>query len=128
MIAESIAEIIKIDKQDKEFVIHFSDELCIDSYIINYMFFCILSEKWKDETKYLSFTKDIYNSDSYKRIVKLGSSVLPFIFKELEKEPNHWFHALRTITNENPVKENSKGNVKLMSNDWITWAKQRAII
>lgn len=128
MVAENIAEVIKIDKQEKEFVIHLPNDLSIDNYIISYMFFCILSEKWKEETKHFSFSKDIYNSDSYKRILKLGTNVLPFILKELEKAPNHWFHALRSITNENPVKESSKGNVKLMSNDWITWAKQRAII
>jgi len=59
----------------------------------------------------------------YQEIVKMGKIALPYIFAELAKEPTHWFHALKQITNENPVKETSKGNIQLMTNDWLSLSK-----
>jgi hypothetical protein len=33
----------------------------------------------------------------------MGGNVLPFILRSLMKEPDHWFVALKSITNEDPI-------------------------
>jgi len=79
-------------------------------YVSNYL--CVtfkFIQKWKNETKYYLFSNEIHNSEYYQAIIKLGKDVLPFIFAELQKESGHWFYALKQITNENPLKESSKG-------------------
>ena len=53
----------------------------------------------------------------------MGSAALPFIFSELEREPDNWFWALKAITGEDPVPEEHRGDVALMAKDWLAWAQ-----
>jgi len=54
----------------------------------------------------------------------MGPAALPLIFKELRREPDHWFWALKAITNKDPVPEDHRGRMKLMAEDWLRWAEQ----
>lgn len=81
--------------------------------------------RWHDEYGASSSARVIANSPSYKRIIFMGKRVLPLIFRDLERrsEPDHWFTALREITNANPVSENDRGNMRAMAKSWLKWAK-----
>ncbi len=118
----------KIDSIDNALVVLIPSQVTINETFVYKLWFELLVKKWKNETKYFSFSKDINQSEYYQAIIKMGKIVLPYIFIELEKEPTHWFSALKQITNENPIKENSKGNIQLMTNDWLQWAKTQGVI
>lgn len=118
----------KIDTIDDAIVVLIPSQISINEAFVYKLWFELLVQKWKNETKFYSFSKDIHHSEYYQEIIKIGKSALPYIFSELEKEPAHWFYALKKITNENPVKPKNKGNIQQMTNDWLQWAKTKKII
>ena len=40
---------------------------------------------------------------AYQAIIALGSPVIPLLLQDLQREPAHWFEALKAITGEDPV-------------------------
>jgi|ERR1035441_2439584 hypothetical protein len=80
--------------------------------------------KWKEETFLSSSISDIVNNESYQSIIALGFIVVPFIINDLKENDEHWFYALEKITEQNPIKKEHRGIIKLMKNDWIEWAKE----
>ena len=86
-----------------------------------------LAKRWRKETMLCSSIQDMSLHPAYQEIIGMGPEVLPFIFKELEHKLDHWFWALREITQENPVSNKHRGNLTKMSEDWFKWAKRNAI-
>ena len=78
---------------------------------------------WKSETSFSSSIAEITNNSAYRSIIGLGQEVVPFIIDDLKATDNHWFYALEVLTGQNPIKENHKGIVPLMKDDWMEWAK-----
>jgi hypothetical protein len=62
---------------------------------------------------------------SYQRIIGLGPAVLPLLLRELEREPDHWFWALKAIAGEDPVPGASRGKVREMARAWVEWGRQQ---
>jgi hypothetical protein len=83
--------------------------------------FSALKSKWKSETILSSSSSDMLSNPAYLEIISMGKDVLPFIFKDLQKSPDHWFMALKIITGVDPVPENEKGRIQEMSCRWIKW-------
>lgn len=83
--------------------------------------------KWKAETLFSSSITQIINNDSYLEIIKMGKKIVPFILRELEKEPNHLFFALRMITNEDPISDEDRGDLEKMAKAWVRWGKERGL-
>lgn len=83
-----------------------------------------LALDWRRETESLSDTIEIIGHSAYQQIIGMGPFALPFIFHELNKEPEHWFHALVAITQADPVPEEEKGNLPVMRHRWIEWGAQ----
>jgi hypothetical protein len=90
--------------------------------------FNALAQKWKEETMFLSSATAITSNFWYYRIIGLGSLVIPFILRDLEKGGGHWFLALKALTGENPVKPEDLGNRKKMTHAWLEWGKQNGLI
>ena len=65
---------------------------------------------------------------AYERIIGMGEPAIPLILKELDREVDHWFHALRELTGASPVSEESKGNLSKMTQAWLSWGKDEAYI
>ena len=65
---------------------------------------------------------------AYLRIIAHGKRALPFIFHELERAPDYWFTALRAITNEDPVPDNARGDMKAMRSYWLRWAAKEGYV
>lgn len=82
-----------------------------------------LADQWQSETQFLSSTTAICTHPAYQRIIGLGPQVIPLILAELEKQPGHWFWALRALTGENPVRVADQGNVPAMTTAWLTWGR-----
>jgi hypothetical protein len=77
-------------------------------------------EQWHDSLKIYNLddlTRTPYNND----LMILQWKAIPYIIKQLRKEPSHLTEVLKLITNENPVKEEHILDIEASSRDWIEW-------
>jgi len=87
-----------------------------------------LAAEWKEQSRYLSNTAQMAMLRPYQRIIGMGLSVVPLILEELQHEPDQWFWALESITEENPVPTEAAGNVRQMAQAWIDWGKRNGFV
>ncbi len=87
-----------------------------------------LAAQWRKDTAHLSSVAQLAMHPAYQRIIGLGERALPFLFQDLNREPSHWFWALRAITGANPVPESAKGNVAAMTAAWLDWGSSRGYV
>jgi hypothetical protein len=80
-----------------------------------------LSRLWHAETDYLSSTTALFMHPAYQGIIGMGPAVLPFLLRDLAATKSHWFWALRSISNENPVPVPDAGYVDRMTAAWLVW-------
>jgi hypothetical protein len=85
-------------------------------------------KKWKRDTRHISSPSEKYLHASYARIIGLGWPVVSLILQTLRRQPDDWFYALRAITGENPVTAQMAGDVKRMTNAWISWGIKRGLL
>lgn len=83
-----------------------------------------LKTEWEEASAHMSSTTDIAMLPSYQQIIGMGEIAVPLILRELEKEPAHWFWALKSITGESPIPLESRGRVREMAEAWIGWGRQ----
>jgi len=82
---------------------------------------------WQSDCAYLSSVREMAIHPAYQQIIGMGQDALPFIFAALEREPDHWFWALRAITQEDPVLTEHRGQISRMAQDWLDWARSRGM-
>lgn len=87
-----------------------------------------LAKVWLRESAHLSSTTKQAMLPSYQQIIGLGPDALPFILQRLEREPEHWFWALRAIAGADPVKPEHVGRVQDMADDWLRWARDKGML
>src|SRR5580700_6108390 len=71
-----------------------------------------LADEWKEQSRYLSNTAQMAMLKPYQRIIGLGLPVVPLIIEELQRDPDQWFWALESITEQDPVPPEAKGKVR----------------
>ncbi len=64
----------------------------------------------------------------YQQIIGLGREAVPFILKEYQLRPHHWWWALESITGENPTTPQMKGDFQAIRMAWLDWGKRRGYI
>jgi hypothetical protein len=82
-----------------------------------------LVAEWKASRGPTSSAMKMAAHPAYKKIIGLGRDVVPLLLAELEREPDHWFVALYTLTGAEPVPEQSRGRLKEMAAAWVAWGK-----
>jgi hypothetical protein len=87
-----------------------------------------LAREWKEQSRFLSNSGQMAMLPSYQKIIGMGSSAVPLILAELRREPDHWFWALESITEENPVPREMRGKVLKMAKAWIDWGLQKGLL
>jgi len=87
-----------------------------------------LANKWKNETTNLSSMQRITGNSAYLSIIGLGPSAIPLIFDALRSEPDWWFCALRSITREDPVTEDMRGDINAMTDAWLNWGRKNGYV
>ena len=87
-----------------------------------------LAQVWKSETVYLSSPTAMTSHWAYQRIMRLGTPVVPLLLQELQREPDFWFTALKTITNTDPVPPEARGRVSEMADAWVRWGQSNHLI
>lgn len=86
-----------------------------------------LAEIVRSECAHLSSIREIALHPAYQQIIGMGPRALPLILRELEHNPGHWFWALRSITQEDPVFPNHQGVASKMTQDWLKWAHRKGL-
>ena len=82
-----------------------------------------LSTEWKSTRNSLNSGTEMFMHPAYQKIIGMGQDVVPLIFSELEKNIDHWFWALKAITEADPVPPAHRGRLGLMAKDWLSWAR-----
>ncbi len=65
---------------------------------------------------------------AYQKIIKMGRAALPLILADLQREPDHWFIALGSITGECPIPPDAYGYIDRMAEAWLKWGREHGII
>jgi hypothetical protein len=87
-----------------------------------------LADEWKSAVALESSTSAMVNHPAYRAIIALGPPVLPFLLRDLEREPAHWFEALRAVAGEDPVPREKWGQIAAMAEAWLCWGRSRHLI
>lgn len=115
--SKPIMKVIQTDRQDPNYAFLWVDTSGLETSFLQ------LAEQWRQETGMYSIVSKIVIHPAYQRIIGMGQPVVPLIFRELEREPDHWFWALQAITGENPVLTTQRGNLTKMAEAWLEWGK-----
>jgi hypothetical protein len=102
------------------------DQLALESGVRDR--FQRLAAQWKERSRYLSNTAQMAMLEPYQRIIGMGPVVVAMILEELRRESDHWFWALESITELNPVPPESAGKVRQMPEAWTTWGRQQGLL
>jgi len=90
--------------------------------------FTELADKWQKAHAFTSSDTDMVLDPSYQEIIGMGYPVVPLILRELQKEPDNWFWALRAISGENPVRHEDQGRIRQMAEAWVRWGRERGLV
>lgn len=90
--------------------------------------FARLTREWEEATRFISSMTEMATHPAYQRIIGLGPAALPLIFRELRRNPDHWFWALKAITGEDPVPPATRGNLGGMTEAWLQWGTERGFV
>jgi hypothetical protein len=83
--------------------------------------FTKLKLMWLEETMFVSSIDKMALHPAYQQIIGMGPVAVPLIMEELRTSPNHWFWALKSITGNDPVPLEKRGDVKAMAQEWLSW-------
>ena len=86
-----------------------------------------LAAAWRAGRGPSSFAGDLACHPAYQAIIALGAPAVPLLLSELEREPDHWFAALRAITGVNPVPAEGRGNLGAMAAAWLRWGRDQGL-
>jgi len=78
-----------------------------------------LVKQWKEETFPLSSLTKKYAHPAYQRIMAMGSSGIPLVLNELQKNNGRWFYALKFMAGKN-VSEGID-NFEDAKAAWLEW-------
>ncbi len=90
--------------------------------------FLMLKDKWKAETVLLSSITEIAMHPAYQQIIGMGLTAVPLILAEMEREPGHWFWALKSITGTDPTLPEDKGHMRRMTESWLRWGREHGYL
>lgn len=80
-----------------------------------------LADRWQWETALQSSPTKRFMHEGYQTIMAMGPCVIPFILRRMEKQPGHWFWALKHLVRKDVAKgqETFSGAVSA----WLKWGK-----
>ena len=87
-----------------------------------------LVDAWRQQRGANSSITDAVLCPAYQSVLGMGPDVVPFLLKQLRSEgdnPDHWFWALKAITETDPVPNEDRGNLPLMARAWLEWESRQ---
>ena len=88
--------------------------------------FSDLAQRWRRETAAHSDLQKKVLHPAYQRIIGLGPAVVPYVLRELQREPAHWFWALNAITGADPAPSGS--TFQEAADAWLKWGRERGCL
>jgi len=85
-----------------------------------------LVHEWKRDTHHLSNISKKIAHPAYLRIIGMGAEALRLVLEELRDRPDHWFVALRAMTNRDPVVPGS--NPRMARDAWLAWGRSQKLL
>ncbi len=85
-----------------------------------------LAEQWLRETEHISSLKKACMHPAYQRIIGMGIVVVPYLLRELEQRPDHWFWALNAITEEDPAQ--TADSFEGAKTAWLQWGREKGYL
>lgn len=85
-----------------------------------------LAASWKRDTARLSVLQKKILHRAYQKIIGLGAPAVPLILEELRREPDHWFWALESITDENPAAGATTFDEARTA--WLAWGREHGAL
>jgi hypothetical protein len=119
---------VQVHQEANRFIVTIPKETDFTEQWFIQLKFQLLAEKWKEESRFLSFVRQRTQLVTYQAIIDMGKPVIPCILAEIQVQPNHWFAALKQLTGINPILPEHRGNLIAMTNDWLLWGKKNLII
>ena len=83
-----------------------------------------LAEDLEQRSVYVSNTHWIVTNPAYRKVVKMGDAVVPWILERLERHPHCWLPALRSITGVDPAPPAAQGKIREVIAEWLEWGKR----
>ena len=83
-----------------------------------------LAREWRSAIRYVSSLSQMVTHPAYQRIIGMGVDAIPLMLERLRRQPEHWFWALKSISGEDPVPEEARGDIEAMSRTWLSWGHQ----
>ena len=80
-----------------------------------------LSSVWHRDTDRLSSLARKFDHPSYRAVLARGKEAVPFILREIERQPGHWHYALRTLTGADPVPPGATATEACQR--WVAWGR-----
>ena len=87
--------------------------------------FSRLVDAWKSQRGATSSAAEMAMHPACQQIIGMGPEVLPLLFHEIKREPDHWFWALKAIAGVDPVPPESRGRLRAMGEAWLDWGRQQ---
>lgn len=87
-----------------------------------------IASKIMEDTKYSSRAADIIEHPEHKKLIEAGDVVIKYILQDMQKTPAHWFMTLYLLTGEIVIKEEHRGIVPAMTEDWLAWGRENGYL
>lgn len=87
-----------------------------------------LASEWRAARGISSSSRKAAMHPAYQRMIGKGTAAVPFLLRQLQEKPDHWFLALMAITGKDPVPRESQGKIKEMADAWVAWGKAEGYI
>lgn len=85
-----------------------------------------LVTEWRaNKSRASSFASRNAYVPAYQFIIGMGPKVLPFILRELIKQNEDWYWALKAIAREDPVPPENRGKLREMREAWLAWGRTK---
>ncbi len=88
----------------------------------------MLAAQWREDRDPAGSVMQMCVHPAYQRIIGMGSTAIPLLLAELQREPDRWFWALEAITGDDPVPEADRGRLAKMTAAWLAWGKRNGYI
>ena len=90
--------------------------------------FVELAREWRAAGQFDAFASDPDQDPRYRAIIEMGEAAVPWILRDLSQTGDHWFHALRAITGENPAADAQPGRIREFRDAWLQWGRERGLV
>jgi hypothetical protein len=81
-----------------------------------------LANDWRRTRGHAAKVRDLTDAPAYQDIIEMGDPAVAFLLRELRDRPDHWFTALREITElQISISPEKRGQLSAMANAWLNW-------